>query len=88
MTMPEESILQEAERLINGEKRTDYGPVQESFQRIADGWSMILNGYNVTPKQIALCMIWLKISRELEKDKRDNWVDMAGYAGLGGILND
>lgn len=82
--MPE-SILQEAERLISADRRAEYGSAQESFNSIAKGWSEILT-CPVSAKQVALCMIWLKLMREKAGDKRDNWVDMAGYAGLGGIL--
>ena len=76
-----ESILAEAERLINGVKRDDYGPVEESFKRIAQGWSLII-GAPVTPEQVALCMVWLKVMRYCQSQTRDSAVDMAGYAGL------
>lgn len=33
------SILMEAESIINGERRKDYGPVTESFQQLADFWT-------------------------------------------------
>lgn len=79
--MSEETILQEAERLINGDRRDSYGNASESFSRIAMGWSLIL-GNQVTAEQVALCMVWLKISRQISSPKRDNLVDMAGYAEL------
>lgn len=80
-TSTKESILAEAERLINGVKRDDYGPVEESFERIAQGWSLII-GAPVTPEQVALCMVWLKVMRYCQSQTRDSAVDMAGYAGL------
>lgn len=76
-----ESVLQEAERLINGPKRVAYGPAKESFERIAVGWAAIL-GRAVAPQEVALCMVWLKVCREVNKPDRDNIVDIAGYAGL------
>ncbi len=79
-------VLQEAERLIHGDRRTDYGGVEESFKTVANGWALII-GSPVTSTQVALCMVWLKVMREVSHDKRDNWVDMAGYAGLGAQLN-
>ncbi len=81
-----ETALQEADRLINGDRRADYGGAEESFKAVADGWALII-GAPVTPTQVALCMVWLKVMREVAHDKRDNWVDMAGYAGLGAQLN-
>ena len=35
----------------------------------------------LSAEKVALCMVALKISRELNSHKRDNLVDMAGYAG-------
>lgn len=75
-----DSILTEAEHIINGQRRDDYGEVLPSFQRIADLWSPIL-GVTVTPEQVALCMIQLKIARTLHGWTRDSVVDIAGYAG-------
>jgi len=82
-----EDILEEALRVTDGEKRTDYGSVKEDFQRIASLWEVIL-GVAVEPKQVALCMIALKISRETNKSKRDNWVDIAGYARCGSMCDE
>ena len=76
-----ESVLQEAERLINGPRRDAYGDVQSSFEAVARGWADII-GAPVTAEQVALCMVWLKVMREAHSPKRDNLVDICGYAGL------
>ena len=34
----------------------------------------------IPPDKVALCLIGVKISRETNASKRDNRVDMAGYA--------
>lgn len=73
-------MLQEAERLINGPRRSDYGDVRESFQVIADLWSPVM-GTAVSAEQVALCMIQLKIARAMNGWQRDSIVDIAGYAG-------
>jgi hypothetical protein len=75
------SILAEAEQIINGPRRDSYGPADESFKRIAKGWS-VLFGVEVTSRQVALAMIWLKVCRDANKPARDNLTDIAGYAGL------
>jgi hypothetical protein len=75
------SILQEAEQIINGDRREAYGPVEESFKRIARGWEVIFGG-PVSPRQVAHAMIWLKVCRDGNKPQRDCLVDIAGYAGL------
>lgn len=77
---PRESVLEEAERIINGQRRDDYGDVLPSFVQIADLWNPIL-GVEITPQQVALCMIQLKIGRYLYGHTRDSVVDIAGYAG-------
>lgn len=75
------TIFEEAEEIINGPRRESYGPVDESFKRIAQIWSGVL-GETITPRQVCLCMIGLKIQREANKHQRDNLVDILGYAGL------
>ena len=75
------TVLEEAAKIIWGERRDTYGPAENSFERIARGWSVIL-GQELTAEQVALCMIWLKIARELVVPKRDNLVDICGYAAL------
>ena len=74
-----ESILFEAHNLVHGVRGEDYGHPYEDFSRTAKIWSAILDK-EVTPEQVALCMIGVKMSRECNRPKRDNRVDMAGYA--------
>lgn len=75
-----ESVLQEAERIINGDRRDDYGDVRDSFDVIAALWTPII-GTKVTAEKVALCMIQLKVARALNGYQRDSLVDIAGYAG-------
>ncbi|MFA6087427.1 DUF6378 domain-containing protein [Mucilaginibacter sp.] len=78
--MSNENVLEEANRLIYGDRAKAYGPVTASFERIAKFWSTILD-VPVTAEQVGLCMIALKMSRQISKAGRDNIVDIAGYAG-------
>lgn len=78
---PPASVLTEAASLISGERRDSYGTVEESFARVARTWSDILK-CDVTPQKVALCMIALKLHREANSSKRDNRVDICGYAAL------
>lgn len=75
-----ESILQEAERLINGDRASQYGDAKENFGDIAKGWSVLFKTH-VTAEQVAIAMIWLKMCRFNHKEGRDSIVDIAGYAG-------
>lgn len=75
------SVLEEAESIINGQRKADYGTPMDSFSRIGRMWAPILGLEDVSPEQVALCMIALKISRALNGYQRDSLVDIAGYAG-------
>ena len=77
----DKSILQEAEEIVNGERAKSYGPALHSFSNIAKGWSVI-TGSEITPQQVGLMMMWLKMCRENNKHQRDNLTDAAGYAHL------
>lgn len=72
------TIVEEAEQIINGERREAYGKALESFQRVAKLWSEIL-GITVTPSQVCIMMAAFKSAREANSHKRDNLVDIVGY---------
>ena len=74
-----DSILTEADKLVNGDRREAYGSPLRDFTRVAAMWTSII-GSHVTAEQAVLCMIAIKLSRETNKHKRDNLVDIAGYA--------
>jgi hypothetical protein len=75
------NCLEKANEIINGERRESYGPVEESFKRMAVLFSLILKT-EVTPHQYALCMIAMKLMREVNKHSPDNLIDIAGYTAL------
>jgi hypothetical protein len=82
-------FLKTAEQLINGPRAKEYGPARKNHERIAQIWSIILE-QEITPEQVVACMVGLKLAR-LSEDmtKDDSWVDIIGYAALGGeIIND
>ena len=81
------AVLDEAKQLICGPRRTDYGDVEESFQDVAFIWSKIFNA-DVTPQQVALAMVGLKLCREFNAHKHDNLADICGYAALADYLSD
>jgi hypothetical protein len=73
------TVLEEAQAAVYGDRQADYGTVTENFGAIADLWSVILK-QTVTPEQVGLCMVATKIARQMHRSKRDNLVDIAGYA--------
>lgn len=72
------NILIEAQNAVYGDRQADYGTVTENFGTIAKLWSAVLKT-EVTPEQVALCMVQVKVARQMYKPKRDNLVDGAGY---------
>lgn len=78
------SVLQEAQKLVHGSRQKSYGHPFDDFSRTAAIWTAIFRDILkskavVTPEQVALCMVGVKISRECNAPKRDNRVDGAGY---------
>lgn len=73
------NILQEAESVVYGDREASYGHPYDDFSRTAAMWAG-LTGYSFTPAMVGLMMICVKLSRETNKPKRDNLVDIAGYA--------
>lgn len=74
------NILEEADFLINGPRQDRYGHPLDDFGRTAQIWSAII-GFPITPEQVALCMVGLKLSRECNQHHEDNLIDAAGYLG-------
>ena len=79
-------FLDEARVLINGPRANDYGESQINHERIATMWSIICKT-EITPEQVIACMIAVKLARLSENiSKSDSWVDIIGYAALGGEM--
>jgi hypothetical protein len=74
-----EMLLKHAAGVLRTRERR-YGPSPKQFAAIAARWSLTL-GVIVTPAQVALCMLDLKLVR-LAHDPADldSTVDLAGYA--------
>ena len=86
--MKREQILDKAKTLISGERAKDYGDAYLNHKRIAELWSPILDK-DITVEQVYACMIAVKLSRLIETpDHEDSWIDICGYAALGGENNE
>ena len=75
-------ILSKAESIINGERQGTYGDAEDSFQTIADMWSAYLNT-EISSEDVANMKV-ARNSSGVYKD--DNWIDICGYAALGGEI--
>ena len=81
------SILELANDLIQGDRGESYGHPLDDFARTARRWEAILR-VQITPEQVALCMVCVKISRECNKHQLDNLSDGAGYFGTIEMIKD
>lgn len=79
-------ILEEAIRMVGGPRMEDYGHPAENFIR----WSNLCKaaGFDLEPTELSKIMLLLKFSRMLHRYKRDNNVDLAGYAKLDAMLEE
>lgn len=84
-------ILDEAKAIVYGERSNDYGTPERAFGSIADIWNVQLQDYlkkPIEPHMVAELMCGLKLARQSKNPKRDNMVDLAGYAALAQIAID
>jgi len=95
------TILHEALDITGtgGERNDSYDHPHPNFSKIAAVWTTLLSaklreGAQITPEEVANLMIGMKLVRQAHKHKRDNLVDIAGYArcierldewGVGGL---
>jgi len=78
--MEKEDVCDIAKRLTSYDRQLDYGSPIEDFTKQSRMWSVILQT-NVTPQQIAMCMIAVKLCRMTNSPRhRDSVVDIVGYA--------
>ena len=81
----DESILDEANRITTTARHSDYGHPADDFARTASMWTGVLapklrEGEQVTAMDVPLCMVAVKLARQAHRHKRDNLIDIAGYA--------
>lgn len=85
---PRAEVLREAESLITGDRNETYGTPTENFTNIAELITTrfrhkLKDGETITATDVADIQILVKIARNIAQTKRDNFVDIAGYAACG-----
>ena len=79
--MTGETLLRRAAKLV-AKRRKSYGDPAVLMANIAARWSLTL-GRPVTPAQVALCLIDLKLARLAHDPAHlDSMIDLAGYAAV------
>ncbi len=86
----DEDILDIAARITRGDRQAVYGPPEQDFKKTADMWTglfqyMLAEDAKFEPRHVAMALICMKMSREFHQRKKDNWVDIAGYARCGSL---
>lgn len=85
-----ETILEEAARLTSGDRNKDYGHPLDDYAKTGIIWGALLHTWAKeaakheypipVPADLAcLLMVGVKLSRQVNRRKRDNLVDGAGY---------
>lgn len=76
-------VLEEAERIVNGQRNDTYDEPENNFRRIAMLWTAYL-GIEVNDSDVAVMNILQKVGRlQYTPTHKDSWVDIAGYAACG-----
>lgn len=85
---PRVEVLEEAAGLIDGDRNVTYGTPTQNFTNIGELVTTRLkhklkDGERITASDVADIQILVKVARNIAQTKRDNYVDIAGYAGCG-----
>lgn len=85
-----EAILDDARRIITGERNVSYGEPEDNLSRIAILWDAYLgnrkHGFlsGIGPEDVAIMMTLMKIARlQHDKTNYDSWLDAVGYMAVG-----
>jgi len=81
-------LLAEAKALVTGPRAESYGDAAVNHMRIADLWNCWLRNRSwgasgiITPYDVAMMMLLVKVARCQQKPSHDSHVDMAGYSAV------
>jgi hypothetical protein len=87
----EESTVQEAHRLVHGPRGVAYGHPLDDMGRTAGMLNALLSDvlrWELNARDVWQIMACVKLSRERNAPKRDNRVDLGGYAETGEMIED
>lgn len=85
-TSPRESLLNDARRIVTGERNVAYGEPEDNSRRIGDLWNVFLQGRTkpptepLDPYEVFLMMALMKIARLMhDPSNYDSYLDAVGY---------
>lgn len=81
------SWLDQAKEMTTVDRRKHYGHPLPNFLRIAIGWIVVFDKV-LTPLQVAQGMVTLKMARDANMYKDDDWVDTIGYSNTVQMMDD
>ena len=84
------SILREAMDIVGGARKAEYGDQRVNFQKYADIATLMLDsadlealaGGRISSAVVVKVLMAVKLGRHAFKPKRDNVVDLCGYADI------
>ena len=90
--MTRKEVLEQASKCVCGQREQDYGSPEDNFNTIARMWTLYLQSAHgnvpaLTPKDVAMMMVLLKVARASSGEHADNYVDIAGYAACAAEIN-
>lgn len=85
------TILADAEACVCRDRESSYGSPSRNFKVAANMLADYISGkrepLDIEPKDVAAMMCIIKLARiSTGSIKADNWIDLAGYAAIGGEL--
>lgn len=80
------TILEEAQKTVDGPRQQEYGDKHACFSRIGALWAAYLD-VEIDAMDVAHMMILLKVVRNMNNYKRDSMVDVAGYAYCADLIH-
>ena len=78
---PDSKYLPKAIEIVNGPRKASYGPPELCMKRSVDAMNNLLDAA-LSPPDLALAMICVKMARQFNSHDPDNYVDICGYALL------
>ena len=87
-----ETVCEEADRIVSGDRGPQYGHPAANFTMTADLWNAWLkprfDSIDLEPEDVAAMMVLLKMARQSNRPKRDNLTDVCGYTKTWDMVNE